>query len=342
MTGVGIIGAGRIADLHVRGLERVVAVCDTRPGHAEARAREWGAARWYDRVDALLEDAEVDAVEIITPHDTHCALTLQALAAGKHVSVQKPMATSMEQARLMAEAAQKAGRVFRVFENFRYHPPYELARKLLLDGAIGDPQTVHVTVIHGRIEGGWPVAESSWSWRDDPVRCGGGPNIFDHGFHVFSLADFLMGPVESVFAWIQPGPVDRPAVISWRHQDSGRYGTWDTAGSRELVVRSRYYTCDERVQIVGSRGVLWINRCSGELLSEPPVVLYRDGETRAFENVETDWGESFVRGTRSFLEAIEHGTPTSLSADEGVRIMQFALAALRSASEGRPVSLAEL
>ncbi len=350
---VGFIGAGRIADLHALGYDgnadaALYAVCDTDGEWAARRAQEWGAERSFTDYRELLSDPKVDAVEVLTPHRFHAEMSVAALAAGKHVSLQKPMAVSLAEADAIVAAAARSVRVFRVFENFRYYRPYVRAKELLDEGAIGEPVSMRVKVIGGNPRYGWRVPARSWSWRLSEEECGGGPSIFDHGYHIFSIAMYFFGAVETVFAWIerreiQPGLVwDSPAVIVWRHAGGARFGTWETVNSAEMVVRSKYYSNDEWLELTGTRGVIWVNRCSGEMLAAPPLVLYRDGETRAVHDIDADWASSFVNGTRALVRAVREGGQPELSAEEGREVLRFSLAAHRAAREGRPVPLAEM
>jgi len=355
---VGFIGAGRIADLHALGYDgnadaALYAVCDADADWAAKRAQEWGAERSFTDYRELLSDPKLDAVEILTPHRFHAEMSVAALAAGKHVSLQKPMARDLAEADAIVAAASRSGRVFRVFENFRYYPPYVRAKELLDEGAIGEPVSMRVKVIGGNPRYGWRVPARSWAWRLSEEESGGGPSIFDHGYHIFSIAMYFLGAVETVFAWIerreiQPGLVwDSPAVIVWRHAQTGaaggaRFGTWETVNSAEMVVRSKYYSNDEWLELTGTRGVIWVNRCSGEMLAAPPLVLYRDGETRAVHDIDADWASSFVNGTHAFVRAAREGGQPELSAEEGREVMRFSLAAHRAAREGRPVPLAEM
>lgn len=343
---IGFVGAGRIADLHARGyrgseLGVIAAVCDADVGVAEARAAEWGAAAYSDYT-RMLADPGVDAVEILTPHNLHARMAVDALKAGKHVSVQKPMALTIAEADEMVAASRSSGRSLRVFENFRYYPPFRLAKRLIDEGEIGEPQSIQVAVVDGSYPAAWAVPERSWRWRYDRAVAGGGPVVFDHGYHIFSIVMYLMGPVEEVMAWIdstegRAGPVDRPAMVAWKHAAPRRYGSWESVGSRDFVVRSRYYADDALTRVIGSRGVVWVNRCSGEMLQAPPVVLYRDGETREYHDLETDWGHSFEVGTREWLEAIRAGRESDLTPEEGREVLRFSLAAHLSAAEGRKV-----
>ncbi|HET91251.1 MAG TPA: Gfo/Idh/MocA family oxidoreductase [Chloroflexi bacterium] len=123
--GVGIVGCGRISDLHALGYQgredaRIVAVCDTKRGRAREKGAAWGIdrARVYTDYHQLLADPGVDLVELLVPHHLHAEMTVAACAAGKHVSVQKPMALTTAEADRMIEAAERAGVVLRVYENF--------------------------------------------------------------------------------------------------------------------------------------------------------------------------------------------------------------------------------
>src|SRR3990170_5906953 len=133
---VGLVGRGRIADLHILGYRdnpraKVVAVCDAVAETAERRAREWGVERWCTDYREMLADPALDALELLTPHHLHAEMTVAALEAGKHVSVQKPMALNLAEADAMIEAAERSGRSLRVFENYRFYPPYVRAKELL-------------------------------------------------------------------------------------------------------------------------------------------------------------------------------------------------------------------
>ncbi len=347
------IGAGRIADLHAAGYQatadsEIYAVCDADADLAVRRANEWGAQRHLTDYRDLLADPKVDAVEVLTPHHLHREMAVAALDAGKHVSLQKPMARTLAEADDIVAAADRSRAIFRVFENFRYYPPYVRAKQLLDEGAIGEPVSMRVKVIDGNPRHGWEVPASSWAWRLDEDVSGGGPIVFDHGYHIFSIAIYFLGAVSDVFAWINRTELggglvlDAPAVIMWRCQQAPRFGTWEATALPDLVVPSKYYANDEWLEITGTKGVLWVNRCSGQMLPGPVLVIYRDGETKTIDDVETDWAASFVGGVRSFVRAIREGGEPELSAADAREVLRFSVAAHRSASEGRPVALSEV
>lgn len=354
-VGVGLVGCGRIATLHLRAWRavpgaRVVAVCDTDPARAAAFADRAGGARAYTELEGLLANPAVEAVEILTPHDLHAEHALAALEAGRHVSLQKPPARSLEEFDRIAAVARREGRILRVFENFRYHPPHRRARALLVSGAIGEWLGIRMLTLAGRPGDGWEVPASALAWRTDPERCGGGPTTFDHGYHVYSMARFF-SPVEvaEVHAFVHTfrlpggGVHDGPAVVSWRYDGPvPRMGSWQVAACLGMRLRSDYYPSDDRMEIFGSEGVLFVNGCTGRLLEEPALVLYRDGETRAFHDLETDWWASFRDGAAAFAEAVRTGAAVEESAEGARHTLAMAIAVARSAEEDRPVPLAEV
>jgi predicted dehydrogenase len=224
------------------------------------------------------------------------------------------------------------------------------ARELVQAGAIGTPLSVRVKTAAGRFGEGWEVKPATQAWRLDPETCGGGATTFDHGYHCFRMGEFFVpAPIERVHAFIhwtvlgERVRIDGPALVSWKYAgDPPRYGSWEVIASLAMRVRSKYYVSDDRIEVHGSEGILWINRCTGQLLEEPALVLYRDGETRAFHDLATDWAESFRAGGRDFVDAILEGRPAEQDAASARRTLAFALAAQRSAAEAREVTLDEV
>ena len=126
-----------------------MAVCDTNKALAKKKAKEWGVDKVYTDYQQVLEDKEVDVVELLTPHHLHCPMTIQAAQAGKHISVQKPMALSAAEADQMIAAANKAGVTLRVYETFVYYAPAVRAREMIDAGEIGDVRAVRMHVNSG-------------------------------------------------------------------------------------------------------------------------------------------------------------------------------------------------
>ncbi len=350
---VGFIGAGRISDLHAieylhNECAQLVAVCDVDAKLAESRGTAWGVPKkniFTDYHD-LLALKEVDLVEILTPHHLHYQHTLDAAAAGKHISLQKPMAISLSQADQMIAAAKKANVIFKVFENFIFYPPVMRAKALIEAGEIGKPLTIRIKSNAANSPNAWKVPTGAWEWRFDPEKNGGGPLCFDDGHHKFSLAWFFMGGIaEEVHAWIGSTPFkdgdavgyfDGPAIISWKFPQN-RVGSLEVVYSPELIVDTNHYAQDDRIEITGEKGVIWVTRGHGKMMDIPPVVMYKDRRVQGFSDIPTGWEHSFINSTRHFIEAYFKGEPPKLTGEQGREILHFALAAQESARTGRSV-----
>lgn len=368
-----IVGCGRIATLHVAGYKdrddaQLYGVYDKKKSAATAFAKEHGIPKVYDSFEEVLSDKDVCGVEILVPHHLHCQMTIQACEAGKHVSVQKPMAMNLEECDRMIEAAKKNHVKLKVFENFIHYPPYKHMKKMIQDGEIGEIKGIRykmnncslksenlpaskiraksVAVEDELPQTGWKIDPTSWTWRLNDTLSGGGPLVFDDGYHKFSLFYDLFGKVEKVNAMIDETPVvgaitqDCPAVVTWKYADKKLYGIWDITSSDEMYIQSKYYTCDERMEITGSRGVLWLTRCTAVLMPDvAPVVMYRDGKVIEFWEDPSDWQESFRNCTHDFIDAINEDREPVLSGETAKEVMRFALAAIESGRKGETVYL---
>jgi predicted dehydrogenase len=350
---VAIVGCGRIAGLHQMGYRqrddaRIVAVCDVKKGRAAQCAKKWGVEKVYTDYEQLLADPEVQLVELLVPHRLHAEMSIQACQAGKHVSVQKPMALNVAEAERMVAAASQAGVALRIYENFIFYPPHVRARQMIAAGEIGEPQMIRIHVGTGKSKTGWKVPLDAWLWRFQDEKDSGGVLVFDHGYHLFSLAYNLMGAVERVYAWIDRSPVDwktpmriagvdAPATIMFQFKSPRRYGLLDFTHTPDMLMDSIYYSDDDRVEVIGDKGILIINRCTARTLDLPPLMLFREGQTREIPIERFEWHDSFIDCTRHLLDVLKNGGEPVLDGVTGKAVLQFVLAAHVSAREGREV-----
>ncbi len=348
---VAIVGCGRISDLHqssYRGREdaKIVAVCDTNKSRARQKAREWGVEKVYGDYSQVLEDRDVEAVELLTPHHLHCPMTVQAAQAGKHISVQKPMALTAAEADEMISAADKAGVVLRVCETFVFYAPAVRAKEMIEAGEIGEIRAVRMHVSTGTGDTAWKVPLSAWLWRFNESQCGGGPLVFDHGYHLFSLGYYLGGPVEKVFAWIDQTPVkeaaglvkiDAPAMIIFQYKSAHCYGQLDIEHTPKMRIFSDYYADDDRIEVIGEKGMIFINRYTTRTVDLPELMLFKDGKTTPIPVEGVEWQDSFSAATRDFIEKLKNGGQPRLDGPTGKAVLQFTLAALQSAATGKEV-----
>lgn len=186
--GIGIVGAGRFAEFCIGALEglpeaRVVAVMDSERSRAQAIVPP-GAGTYAD-LDELLGDPDVDIVHVATPPYLHGRLTKQAAEAGKHAFVEKPLATSLEEARAAVAAAERAGVRVSIDYVLRHHPLHRLTIELTRSGALGALQ--HFALENFASSANLPP--DHWFW--DPALSGG--IHVEHGVHFFDLCLALAG-----------------------------------------------------------------------------------------------------------------------------------------------------
>ncbi|MGH7390562.1 MAG: Gfo/Idh/MocA family protein [Candidatus Rokuibacteriota bacterium] len=195
---VGVIGLG-YGRAHVPAFQasgcRVVAVCQRDRAAAEPVAARYGVPQVFERWEDMLERARPEIVAIATPPHLHHAIALRALAAGAHVLCEKPLAMTAAEARAMAEAARKAGRVAMTAFNWRFPVALQEFQARVRAGALG--RVFHVI---GRWQGGRMADERApATWRADRAQAGHGV-MGDQGVHVVDLIRTLFGEFARVAA----------------------------------------------------------------------------------------------------------------------------------------------
>jgi predicted dehydrogenase len=190
---MGLVGAGFVGPHHVDAVRRlgfvdIVAVAGSSDASGEQKAAALGARRGYGSYQALIDDPEVQVVHNATPNYLHYAVTSAALARGKHVVSDKPLAmTAAESQRLVAEA-RRAGVVTAVTFNYRGNPLVQHARLAIQAGDIGT-----VRFVHGQYLQDWLLHDTDYSWRLDRERGGASSALGDIGSHWCDLAQHITG-----------------------------------------------------------------------------------------------------------------------------------------------------
>ncbi len=352
-TRVAILGLGRIYDLNVlpyraEGVD-VVALVDPNDSRLDERGAEFpDAARFSDVDDLLASGLELDLAEVLVPITEHARVASALLRRGVDVNLQKPMCLSLAEADELRRAEADGGAVLRVMDNYLFYEPLVRLRELVDAGDLGEVVGYHFKMV-GTGAGGWDVPFESFERQFELAKQGRGILLFDDGWHKLSLMLWMFGPVAEVRAWIgstevAPGlVVDAPSTVLVEHT-SGVRGTFDATLAVDLLMRSDYYTSDERFEVTCRRGFARVNRCTAKGLQQPSLEVYADGELRSFHALEDDWGESFAASGRHFLEWRErrHG-PLRWSAAEATDVLRLALAITASdAAGGRGVHPAEV
>jgi predicted dehydrogenase len=189
---VAIAGAGFIGAVHARSARltgaRVVGISASTPSRSEEAARALGAERAFASSEELVSSPDVDVVHICTPNHLHLPLAEAALAAGKHVICEKPLATDLAGARRLVDAAASAGTAAAVPFVYRYYPTVREARDRVRTGATGPVRLVHGTYLQD-----WLTDAEDDNWRVDAALGGASRAFADIGSHWCDLAEFITG-----------------------------------------------------------------------------------------------------------------------------------------------------
>lgn len=220
-----IIGVGMVGSVHAHAVHRaggqLAAICGSTPQSSERSARRLGAARAATAEEIFAAD-DIDVVHICTPNNMHLDQTAAALAAGKHVICEKPLATSVSDAVALVDAAEKAHTVAAVSFIYRFYPMVREARCRIADSA--------VWLMHGGYLQDHMARADPVGWRSDPAQSGVSMTFADIGSHWCDLMEFVTGHrISAVFATEAAAPrqgvrQDDGAVVAFR-TDRGAVGS---------------------------------------------------------------------------------------------------------------------
>lgn len=335
MIQVGIIGAGRIGHVHAKSIYtgvsgvRVKAIAD--PFMTDA-AREWAKEMEIENVyldhKKIIDDPEINAVLICSSTDTHCSISLEAIAAKKHVFCEKPIDHDLANVQKVVNALKGTGLKYQVGFNRRFDRNFSAMRAAVLEGKIGDPHLVRVT---SRDPAPPPIAY---------VKVSGGL-FMDMMIHDFDMVRYLTdSEVEEVYA--------KGAVLV--DPEIGKAGDVDTAvvtltlknGAIAFIENSRQsvYGYDQRAEVFGSKGAICNanESASNNVLSTVDGVI---GEKPLYFFLER-YLEAYQLEIKAFLDAIKNDTEVPVDVNAGLQPILIAQAAKKSLAEGRPVKLSEI
>src|SRR5215510_602475 len=191
--GMGLVGAGFVGPHHVDAVRRlgyvdIVAVAGSSKASAQAKADALHIETAYGSYQELLADPAVQVVHNATPNYLHHEVTAAAIAKGKHVVSDKPLAMTAAEAKSLLDLATKAGIVHAVTFNYRGNPLVQQARLAIARGDIGAP-----TFIHGQYLQDWLIKDTDYSWRLEPDKGGASSALGDIGSHWCDLAQHVSG-----------------------------------------------------------------------------------------------------------------------------------------------------
>ncbi len=332
VVGCGLIGSRRAkeASQHSRtSLAFVADVDEDRRTQLATRYACLPVAQWKEAID----NPAVDVVVVSTPNGYASEIAVAALAVGKHVLLEKPPGKNLLEARELAEAARKAGRVLKIGFNHRYHPAVDRAYRLYSDGAIGSMINIRARYGHG----GRPGYEKEW--RGDQALAGGG-ELTDQGVHIADLIQWFGGLPCEAFAFLQTAvwpiqPLEDNAFGLFRYRN-GSIASVHTTWTQWKNLFS--------FEVHGQLGSLCIEGLGGSYGPERLLRAIRNpagGGPAVNEELFGGPDLSWQLEWDDFVHAVDErrtywGTP-----EEGVRAMAMIDALYRSARSGALVQLSQ-
>lgn len=336
---IGIIGAGKI--VRVRHLPEtqmnpeaeVGAVCDV----VAARAQELAAAyqcKAYTDYKAMIQDPDLDAIIVAATNTTHAEMSIAALRAGKHVLCEKPMATTLEDARAMLQAAKETGKQLMIAHNQRLEPAHVKAREILQSGKLGKVLTFTAVFGHPGSEA-WAIdGAKTWFYRKEITGLGVLGDLAIHKLDLlrwimdddYSEAVGMMGTLSKTYPNGEPIDVEDNALCLLR-TEKGALGT--------MIASWSYQKEDNSTTLYCQKGVLEI---------------YRDPEFPLAVHYDDQRGEYYKLGRKStnveqvksgivdaFVNALIHQTPVPIPGEEGYKALEAVLACRQAAETGQVV-----
>jgi predicted dehydrogenase len=331
MVRIALVGTGYIGKLHAQVIHghvqnaRVVSVTDSVSQKGQALAAEIGAT-FYEDIETLLDGEEVDAVAVCTPTDSHARYLLAAVARGKHVLCEKPLAMTLQEADQMRASVRSAGVLAMCGHVLRFWPVYVKARDIVASGELGKP-------LHGYCERlmalpDWQEKRWHISQRDGIAAA------FDVQIHDLDYLTWVFGkPLH-----IQSHGLYDEAHGGWMHMNS-RVGY---AGGEVGHVQASWgfpsqYPFTMTIRILCEGGALEWNFKAGQLLETrdvaPPLMVYSKPTSYAVKGIDTT--DPFVLQWRYFVDCIEQNRQIERATlDEGRMALNLAISSIESAKEG--------
>ncbi|MDW8321309.1 MAG: Gfo/Idh/MocA family oxidoreductase [Armatimonadota bacterium] len=329
---IGLIGCGGISRAHAHAMQtlgqqmvRVIATCDVDEALAQERARESGAESAFTDWREVLKREDIDAVDLCLPHDLHAEVAIAAAQAGKHILVEKPIATTLEDGWAMVRAAREAGVVLMTAFVERFEAENWRTKQLLDEGWLGAPvlaQLDHLQDVH------MPPGH----WARERKRLGGGA-IASAGCHRLDLLRWFIGEVEWVSAetYYQPERMEGEAAGVVNLQFAS--GAIATMSINWLSPYRAFYR------------KLWLEGTEG--------AVHNWGGLHVFSRRKPEWSEGFVKldlepvdpfaaEIRHFVQCVREGKEPLTNGEDSLRSQAVAIAANVSEETGCRVRPAEL
>ncbi len=341
---IGIIGCGWIGGVHCDAAKmlpnaEVVACCDTNRERAESFAKARRLPKFYTDHKALLEDREIEVVITGIPNFLHHKIATDAMTAGKHVIIEKPLAMSLEECESLIETSKRTGKVIGYAEELCFVPKFARAKELVEGGSLGKVMFVKQIEKH----------EGPYSrWFFEPDMAGGGITI-DMGCHSIEFARWFLGKPKVKSVW--------STMSTWLHKPGLHENVTEEEdhviihlefeGGATALLESSWTLkggMDSRTEIHGTSGVLYADLLQsgmGMKLYTDKGIKGEESSTKGWSHPDVDWNfqNGYPHELAHFLHCMETGKTPIESAEDGLAVMEIMLACYYSAGTGNKVEL---
>lgn len=325
----GVIGTGGIADkktipaIKESKDSELIALMDINLERTKELAQKHGAKRYYNKIEDLLSDKEIDAVYIATPLYLHCEQTILAAKYGKHILCEKPMALTVEECKEMIKACKDNQVKLMIGFRMRFHVYHQKIKSLIEEGLLGK-------IVMGRTEGYLWFEATRDSWRINKVLGGGGA-LIDLGEHSIDLLRYFIGDeVVEVVALSSNVNFDYPV------EDTISVILKFEGGAHSIITSSFAIPYRENLlQIYGTKGSVLGSKTIGQF-PDSELKGYINGQVKEYhiEHIDT-----FNAEIQHFAECIRDNKEPLVTGEDGLKATEIRLAAYESAKKGKAIRM---
>ena len=347
---IGVIGVGNISNEHIQAYLKnpnveLYAFCDINETQLKMMAEKYGVTRTFTDKDEMLALPELDAVSVCTWNSEHAPCTIAAINAGKHVLCEKPMATTVEDAIAMKEAAERSGKLLQIGFVRRFGNDCEVLQDFIQQDFLGEIYYAKATYLR---RNGNPMG-----WFGDVSRSGGGP-LIDLGVHVIDLTRYLMGnpkPV-SVYGVTFRKLGNRSELKDQKDYVSASATDHDICDVEDMATAMVRYDNGAVLSVETSfslnlkkpQGTIELFGTKGGARLDPELELYTDingymADVNLCSPTALSFDGLFQKEIDHFADCILHGAPCRAPAQDGIDIMRILRAIYKSAETGHEVLL---
>jgi predicted dehydrogenase len=341
---IGFIGTGGIAQSHLPAWEmvpevEVVALCDIKPQALKSTAERWKIKdkMCFDDHEKMLAAVELDIVDVCTPNCAHAVPAINALTAGHHVMVEKPVAVSAAQVRKMIAAGKKAKKLLMVAQVLRFGRDAQVCKRWIDQGVIGDIYWARAQMLRRR---GVP----DWGEFINAKESAGGP-CYDIGVHILDLTLHLMGFPEP--ATVSAGTflkiANRPSVMS---HDPARYTVPEDFATALIRFKDGSIINLEASWALNIKedgvGASIICGEKGGISAMPATLILEENgclSTTTPEKTPFDNADMFYNECQAFATAIVEGKPSPVPGEQALITQRILDGVYKSGAEGREVEV---